>query len=263
MILLLAGTSDAIEIARRLLRQNLRVLVSNATDVSQKLPAMPGLEFRSGALDEDSLCELITEKKIEAIVDATHPYASKISELAYDVTRKLKLAFFVYDRPGIAAANLSGVIKLVENHKRAAELVKQITTQKSHRDTGVLLTVGSRNLHTYVDALAGCDAKIFPRVLPADFSFQACNEAGVSSQQVIAIRGPFSVEQNIEHLKFADAKIMVTKDSGQAGGLPEKIRACEITGTTLVVVVRPARPGDAIFHDYDKLVEAVLQKLSD
>ena len=44
---------------------------------------------------------------------------------------------------------------------------------------------------------------------------------------MILIQGPFSEEMNVALIHASDAKWLVTKDTGEAGGLPEKLAAHE------------------------------------
>ena len=57
----------------------------------------------------------------------------------------------------------------------------------------------------------------------------------------IAMQGPASAELDAALLRHLGAVVLVTKDSGAAGGLDEKLRAAELAGATAVVVERPGR----------------------
>ena len=59
------------------------------------------------------------------------------------------------------------------------------------------------------------------------------------------MQGPTSSELDAALLRHLGATVLVTKDSGDAGGLREKLRAAELAGATAVVVERPAEP-DAV-----------------
>ncbi len=53
------------------------------------------------------------------------------------------------------------------------------------------------------------------------------------------MQGPFSEELNIAMLRDLNARYLVTKDTGAAGGFGEKIRAAKACGVTPVVIRRP------------------------
>ena len=51
------------------------------------------------------------------------------------------------------------------------------------------------------------------------------------------------VQQNLRDLERAKAALLVTKESGAAGGYPEKAEAAERYGAELVTLVRPREEG--------------------
>ena len=57
------------------------------------------------------------------------------------------------------------------------------------------------------------------------------------------MQGPFSKEMNVATLRQIGADYFVTKESGKAGGFPEKLLAAEEAGVVLVVVGRPQEEG--------------------
>ena len=85
----------------------------------------------------------------------------------------------------------------------------------------------------------------FARVLDNDESREALAKLGYTPNQVIFGRGPFSLEQNLEHLKQCAADVLVTKDSGIEGGLLEKLEVASKLGCQVVVVARPEEPNDS------------------
>ena len=53
------------------------------------------------------------------------------------------------------------------------------------------------------------------------------------------MQGPFSQELNVAMLRQSGAKILVSKDTGRAGGFAEKAEAAKQAGATLLVIRRP------------------------
>jgi precorrin-6A/cobalt-precorrin-6A reductase len=57
-------------------------------------------------------------------------------------------------------------------------------------------------------------------------------------------RGPFSIEDNLELLSVPGRVVLVTKDSGERGGLYAKFEAARRVGARVIVVSRPVEaPG--------------------
>lgn len=100
----------------------------------------------------------------------------------------------------------------------------------------VLLTIGTRQLPAFAPVPR---ARLFARILPLAQSRAACRIFGLADEQVIEGRGPFSLEDNLAHLRRCRARYLVTKDGGREGGLPQKLAAARALGVTAVVIARP------------------------
>lgn len=80
-ILILGGTADARALANRLVAEGHRVITSLAGRTAQ--PVLPEGEVRTGGFGGwEGLARYLTETGIARIVDATHPFARRISENA-------------------------------------------------------------------------------------------------------------------------------------------------------------------------------------
>ena len=79
------------------------------------------------------------------------------------------------------------------------------------------------------------------RVLPCTDSLEQCRRLGIPEANVIAERGPFSAEENESVIVQHGIDVLVTKESGTAGGVPEKLKAAKHCGCQVVLVERPAQ----------------------
>ena len=91
----------------------------------------------------------------------------------------------------------------------------------------------------------------------------ACLQAGIPPQHILAGRGPFSVEQNRRHIRAFGIGVLVTKDSGRAGGVPEKLQAARSEHCRVVALRRPEAAGPAAFTDVGRLLRAVQKAVPD
>lgn len=246
MILLLGGTSDTSPIALRLAACGYRVLISRATDIPLETAAHPNVESRCGRLDGRGLAELVDHRRILAIVDATHPYAATISAMASAVAAQKGIPSLRFVRPAGVDATAPGV-RFAPDHATAATMAF-----RSLRP--VLLTTGTKNLAPYAAQARQTGLLLIVRALDEPQSLEACRRAGISPEHVIAGRGPFSVEENRQHLRTFRIGVLVTKDSGAAGGTPEKLQAARAEGCCTIVVARPVIGTQDTFTDIDSLL---------
>ncbi|MGO8746345.1 MAG: precorrin-6A reductase [Thermoguttaceae bacterium] len=250
-ILLLGGTSDTAPIAMRIARSGYRVLVSKATEIPLETGSHPSIEVRSGPLDLHRMAELIDQRGIRAIVDATHPYAVAVRAMASRVAQDKGIAHLSFVRPPSVSSETPGV-QFAADHPAAALLAFA-------HGRPVLLTTGTRNLAPYVEQSRRSGYPLIVRVLDHPESQIACRQAGIPPEQVIAARGPFSVEENRRHIREFQIGALVTKDSGIAGGVEEKLQAAQAEGCRVIVVARPALGREKVFTEIEALL-AALQK---
>ncbi len=248
-ILLLGGAGETRALAEGLLAAGWQVLVSTATDYPLELGCHPNLRRRAGPLDEAWLEALLQQEQIAVVLVATHPYAVRIRALAHRVAAAQGLPCIHYERP--AGTEVDGVdanLIWADDHAEAARLAVAPRL-------AVLLTIGANNLAPYVEAAREAGCSLTARVLPREASLRRCRELGLPDGCVIAKQGPFSIEQNREHLHTAGAGVLVTKNSGMVGGFAEKIEAARLEGCLLVIVRRPEH-AYAVYRDISAAVVA-------
>lgn len=249
MILLLGGTSETAAIADGLAESGHDVLVSNCTDTPLDVGSHKRIRLRFGALDAQGMRDLIAGEGVSRLVDATHPYAVNVSEIARTVCREMNLPYYRLERPRLELdyRGLHVVSDHIEAAARACSLGKVI-----------LLTTGSRNLKPYVDECKKTQRALFARVLPREDSLRQCRDAGIREDHIIAARGPFSVEQNEAAIRRRGVDALVTKESGKEGGVPEKLEAARRCACQVVLVERPAaKSGPAGYGTVHALLSAV------
>jgi len=252
MILLLGGTSETAPLVERLTAARYRILVSTATDIPLEVPLQPNVQRRIGPLDEGSLAMLIHEYGIRGIVDATHPYATGIRATARKVATRMNLPYLSFLRPACIPA--SAEIAWATDHEEAAGLACSFGQP-------ILLTIGSKNLTTYVEKSRQAGVRLVARVLPQRRSLEACRSAGIPEDSMVIGRGPFSVEENRNLIRRFRIGVLVTKDSGAPGGVPEKLEAARLENCQVVVVRRPNRTFLGAFGNFKDLLEAIQTKV--
>jgi precorrin-6A/cobalt-precorrin-6A reductase len=233
VILVLGGTAESVPIAQALFEAGSQVLLSTATPLVPRAPLDPGIRLRAGPLDARGLEDLIRNQRIRALVDATHPYAAAASANAWTSCQKTGTPYVAFERPSA----LDGVadIHWAPDHDRAAILACSFGRP-------VLLTIGARNLAPYVAASRQSGVKLVARVLHLPSSVEACRRLGVEPEDIVCADGPFSVTENTLLIRRHRIGVLVTKDSGSAGGVATKVAAAKDCQCQVVAVQRPARP---------------------
>lgn len=118
----------------------------------------------------------------------------------------------------------------VKNHEEA------IQELLSHRGN-IMLTIGSSKMELFTK-IPYYQKRVFLRILPNAKIISKCDELGFKAGNIIAIKGPFTEELNIELLKHCNASIVVTKESGNIGGTIEKINAARSLKIPILMIER-------------------------
>jgi precorrin-6A/cobalt-precorrin-6A reductase len=237
MILVMGGTKDA-----RLLLTSLRA--ANPTEMivatavsdygADLLRKQGGCTVLQGAMDTAALARFIREKDVRALIDATHPFAEQASAEARQAAQKTGVPYLRFERPPGQIEAGDGVYYAADfaaAAKIAARLGKII-----------FLTIGSRHLRDILDHLPD-GKKVVARVLPDADSIRQCTALGLIPAEIVAMQGPASKALNIALFKEYSANVIITKDSGETGGTPEKVAAARELKIPIILVRRPPSPG--------------------
>lgn len=228
-ICLFSGTTEGRELAAFLARTPLNVLVCVATEYGEALsPKADNLHVMTGRLNEADMAALFAREQFALVVDATHPHATAVTENIQNAARVQGLTCLRLLRE---PANAQADITYVHSIHQAAEHLKKAQGR-------VLITTGSKELSPY-QTIPDYQRRLFVRVLPTKEALQACADCGIPAKNILAMHGPFSEAMNRAILVDHHISILVTKESGSAGGFTEKLSAAQAEGVHTLVIGRP------------------------
>ncbi|MDX6363920.1 MAG: precorrin-6A/cobalt-precorrin-6A reductase [Streptomyces sp.] len=222
--LLLGGTTEARELAARLAaRPGVRVTTSLAGRVSRP-GALEGDVRIGGFGGAEGLAAWLREHRVDAVVDATHPFADGITANAARAAAATGVPAVVLRRPGWRP-HADDRWHPVTSLAAAAELLPGLGRR-------VFVTTGRLGLAAFAD-LAG--------VLFLVRSVEAPEPPMPPHTRVLLARGPFTVPGETALLREHRIDVLVTKDSG-GEATSAKLTAARALGLPVVVVRRPPLP---------------------
>ena len=226
-ILLFGGTAEGHTLARRLAEAGHLVTCCVATDYGRDvLEPQPNLTVHMGRMSPDAMAAEMADG-YDCVVDATHPYAARVSVSIRTAAQRAGVPCQRLVRPREEAED----VLWADSPAHAAELLADLSGN-------VLLTTGSKDLAVFA-GVPGFAERIWVRVLPSLDSLRSALELGYPSSHIICMQGPFSREMNTATLRAMEGKILVTKDTGRPGGFGEKAAAAREVGAKLLVIRRP------------------------
>jgi len=245
MILMLSGTSDGRQIGDILATEGHQLIMTAVSDYGgDRLPNHENIQTRIGHLNKEAMIELIKEKHVKLLLDATHPYAVEASVNAIEAANISGIPYLRYERPDMESHVEDDIIYLPSYEAAALWL-------KDHAGK-VFLTIGSRRLKPFAETVE-LD-RLIARVLPTTEVIQLCDDLGLKPNQIIAMQGPFSETLNTAMFETHQPKYLVTKASSKIGGFEEKVVAASKAGMTTLVIERPQIDYPNCFSD---IMEAV------
>jgi precorrin-6A/cobalt-precorrin-6A reductase len=81
--------------------------------------------------------------------------------------------------------------------------------------------------------------RFYPRILKVESSLEKCDALNIDPNHIIPMKGAASLEENIHLIEKYDASIMITKESGEIGGVIEKIEAANEKNIDIIMIQRP------------------------
>jgi precorrin-6A/cobalt-precorrin-6A reductase len=229
----MGGTGDSRELARRLMAAGHRLIVTTATEYGAQLLRAHGREeIHAGRLDHAGLVEFIRRYGVDTLVDATHPYAEIASRTAIGACRAAGCRYLRYERQPSYLSDFPGTLIRAADARAAAEWAK---TQS--RGT-ILLTTGSKTLPIFVEVLGA--ERLVARVLPTVEAVGECHRLGLDAGRIVAMQGPFCHDLNKALMTQFAIRLLVSKDGGEAGGMPEKLSAAAECAVPVLLIDRPA-----------------------
>lgn len=255
--LIFAGTREGRLLAEHLCSLGMDVHISVATGYGEEvLPRLLGLTIHRGRLRGPALEELVGSGDWEAVIDATHPYALEITGNLREACKRTGKPYLrllredaadgeqeeswippVSEKSGTDGGPGEGdaLPVYVNSKEEAAEYLNGKTG-------AILLTTGSKELKDYVNLISDT-SRIFARILPDSEAVKQCRELGLSGRQIICMQGPYSAALNEAMLRQLEARYLVTKETGAAGGFPQKLAGARAAGAVAVVQRRPREEG--------------------
>jgi precorrin-6A/cobalt-precorrin-6A reductase len=239
-VLVLGGTAEARALAAELsARPGTRVTTSLAGRVTR--PGAVAGELRVGGFGgARGLTDWLREQRVDAVVDATHPFAETITANAARAATATGLPLVVLRRPGWRPGP-GDHWHPVPSLEAAAGLLPRL----GHR---ILLTTGRLGLAAFAHLTE-------PHFVVR--SVEPPEPPMPPHTRVLLARGPFTVAGETALLREHRVDVLVTKDSGGAA-TAAKLTAARDLALPVVVVRRPPLP-DGVTAVED--VPAVLRRL--
>lgn len=244
-LLILGGTGEAAALAQAAgerFEGGLEI-VSSLAGRTNEPRSLPGMMRTGGFGGAEGLAQWLREAEIDIVVDATHPYAARISANARAACETLGVDRIILWRPPWTAQPGDNWIS-VADAAEAAELLPRVGKR-------AFLALGSGQLRHFGDVKG---VWLMSRVAEAPEPHSA------PPGFVVVGRGPFGADDELRLMEERDIDLLVSRNSGGEATVG-KITAARRRGIPVIMLARPApEPGEQC-SDLKEVLQWVARKL--
>ncbi len=225
-VLILGGTTEASELAKAL-ADDARFAVTLSFAGATRAPRPPPVPWRVGGFGGAAgLAAFLRAERIDRLIDATHPFAARMKHNAVQAAELAGVLAVAVRRPEWRAGpgdRWTGAADMAQAARALGAVPRR-----------VLLTIGQKDLAAF--QAAPWHDYVVRSVDPPDAASLP------PRAEVIAARGPFRLEEELDLLRRLGVSALVTKNSGGTA-TAAKLAAARALGLEVVMVQRPAMPG--------------------
>ena len=258
-VLILGGTTQGRELAAQLARQQDSTVWYALAGRTQK-PRVDGIPPKSILVGNlggaNGLTRFLREHRVHALIDATHPFAQKISRNACDASARASVPIARFERtPWIQGQNDNW--HYVASTEAAIAFLLQPHFALRYRK--VLLTIGAAELPAWCNALGvGAHACVWraPKVIARSIEAPLCELP--SNFTNVRARGPFSVADESQLITDQRVELIVSKLSGGSTGY-SKVLAARQRCVPMLMLTPPALPAAQSFSTVAQMIRWVTE----
>lgn len=220
-LLILGGTNDALRLADQFYKKGLPFVYSLAG-----LVRTPNVNFpviTGGFSQYGGLPRYIADNGITGIVDATHPYANTISDMAFDAARRQNIEYWQFDRPTWQKKQGDQWF----DYHDWNELTLMLGGKKS-----IFITTGQLDQQTLTLLSTKLEAQLIIRT-----AIKTDQKAQANIKWVQAI-GPFTREDEMALMQQYAVDALVSKNSG-GDATAAKLQAARQLNVPVYLLKRP------------------------
>ncbi len=168
-----------------------------------------------GAMDHETMLAFCQQHTIRLIVDAAHPFASRLHETITKVAESMHIYVVRYER---IYPPRDPAIEWIDDYSQIPTNIHSL-----------FATTGVQHIH-HLKHLEAQGVKVIYRILNRESSIRLAHEQGATNAQLCF------------YPQMAEAEAMLVKESGESGGFSEKVEAAKKMGMRIIAIRRPEPP---------------------
>ena len=225
MILILGGTTEG-RLAVRVADAAGSPYWYSTRDSLQQIECLHGTHV-SGAMDASAMAAFCALHDIRLLVDAGHPFASGLHRTVAEVSEELGLPVIRVER--VYPERSSDIVW-------CRDIPEAIARLEADGVTSLLALTGVQTIRALKPYWTRHDCRM--RILDRDESRALASAEGFPSANLVY----YAADDTASLLASVRPQAILTKESGESGGFPEKVAAARAAGVAVYALERPAMP---------------------
>ena len=236
-ILIIGGTQEGNKLANYFENHNLNYIISYAGIVEQVYKKT--LKKRVGGFGgKKGILDYIIKNKITHVIDASHPFSSKISKNTIHACKFANVPIINFSRKPWFKKKGDNWIR-VKNFQESTYFLKG-------KSKNIFLAIGKKNLQVY---------QKYPQHF---YLLRVLNNKDINNcfpnQKCITSEGIFSVEEDLKILKEYKIEIIISKNSG-GNGAYSKIIAARQLNIPVIIISRPKSTRLKKVYNFESIID--------
>lgn len=264
-LLILGGTREAKLLAKQLINLDIEIVYSIAGLV--RLPELDCEIISGGFSQRGGLSEYLLAEKIDCLLDATHPFATRMSQQALGSTADINIPSYSFVRPQWQPQAGDNWLLAKDHEQLLNELALAVNTGSKN----IFYTHGQidRKLAVELDAIAELNETFGP----ARYLVRSAKETELPQYaHWLQAIGPFNLADELALLKEYEVDLIVCRNSG-GEATKAKLDAARELGIRVLMLQRPTLVSDStnsmkadsvnrVFNNLDECFEFISEKCS-
>lgn len=232
MILVLGGTTEG-RMAVQVLEEGNHPFFYSTRDTTQSVDLHHGKHI-TGGMTVEQMSLFCQEHAIRLLVDAAHPFARQLHENVYIVSQRMDIPVVRVERIYPDYTSYTHLIHWCSDYEDACR-------QLQVDDRYCLLALSGVQTIAKLRSYWETHPQTWFRILNRDVSRQVVQNIGFPMNRICYYKGK-TVKDELQLIQHVCPDAILTKESGESGGLVSKLEAAKVSNLPVYIVKRPVLP---------------------
>ncbi|MGO1296853.1 MAG: precorrin-6A reductase [Vibrio sp.] len=242
-LLVFGGTNNSVTLCETLDQYTHSYTLSVASEAGEQMSQHLAGEVICGRMDTNEMIHYLRDHYINMIIDCSHAHSDILHHNILCAAQELGIPVIRFEPPVETVYD-----PMVVNVRSVSEACQHVAASMKT----VLLTTGTKELDVFCESLV--DKRLVARIMPTSEVMKYCESQGLGIDNLVAMRGPFSIEFNRALYERIEPDVVITKQCAESGSFLDTVRPCVEMGIPCIVIAKPKLAAEP---DYSKVLESI------